>query len=198
VAYLRIAEARALGQSESRRLQKRAFDILAEDSGSFSTAGRYDVFLSHSFQDADVILGIRKAAEEAGVRVYVDWIDDPRLDRKNVTAKTAGVVRVRMRTSSSLVYAHSSNATDSKWMPWELGYFDAYKPGYVWILPLVVADDSEFTNQEYLGLYPAIEKIESVGARLRLGFRNVRHNEQRIDIPLAKAARGEYAGITRD
>jgi hypothetical protein len=197
MAYLRISEARALGQAVTGRLQKRASQILAEDSQGLSVAVGYDVFLSHSFQDADVILGVRTAAEVSGLKVYVDWIDDPGLDRNKVNAKTAEVLRGRIKASSSLVYAHSSNTEDSKWMPWELGYFDGFKPGYVWILPLVVEYDSEFQRQEYLGLYPTIEKIESVAGRLNLGFKGVSLEEGTINIPLAKAAKGEYGGLFR-
>lgn len=45
-------------------------------------------------------------------------------------------------------------------MPWELGYFDGYKPGFVAILPLVQSSGSDFKGQEYLGFYPYIEDIE--------------------------------------
>jgi hypothetical protein len=194
VAYLRISEVKAFGLAETRRVQKRAAQILVEESERFSAAERYHVFLSHSFQDADVILGVKRAAEASGLRVYVDWLDDPGLDRNKVTAKTADVLRVRMRTSSSLVYAHSTNTPDSKWMPWELGCFDGFRPGYVWILPLVVENDSEYKGQEYLGLYPTIEKIEFVAGRLDLGFKDVSSGDRQINIPLAKAAKGEYSG----
>ncbi len=73
-------------------------------------------------------------------------------------------------------------------MPWELGYFDGFKPSYVWILPLVSAYDSEFNGQEYLGLYPPLEKLTDLAGRLTLAFLNV--GDQHADIPLAKAARG--------
>jgi hypothetical protein len=53
--YLRIAEARAASQVARSYVTKSASQILMEDSRSFSSADRYDVFLSHSFQDADVI-----------------------------------------------------------------------------------------------------------------------------------------------
>ena len=79
----------------------------------------FDVFLSHSYDDAEVILGVKKIMESIGLKVYVDWIDDAGLDRGNVTRKTAAILRMRMRNSSSLVYAHSESSGDSKWMPWE-------------------------------------------------------------------------------
>jgi hypothetical protein len=111
-------------------------------------------------------LGVARFIEDQGRTVYVDWIEDPGLDRKNVTAKTADLLRIRMRTSSSLIYASSDSATKSKWMPWELGYFDGQKPEMVSILPLVEKSDSEWKGQEYLGLYPVVDRLEYSGRRV--------------------------------
>jgi hypothetical protein len=74
-------------------------------------------------------------------------------------------------------------------MPWELGYFDGFKPMFVWILPLVMDYDSEFKGQEYLGLYPTVDKLASIAGQLNLGFSDV--GERRSTIPLEKAARGQ-------
>ena len=63
-----------------------------------------------------------------------------------------------MNQSSRLLYLATDNASSSKWMPWELGYFDGLKSGKVAILPLVDSVDSSFQGQEYLGLYPALDK----------------------------------------
>lgn len=188
MAFLRIAEARAVGETARFRVRKSATQVLAEDSRRFTPTAQYDVFLSHSYQDADVILGVKNIIESLGLTVYIDWIEDAALDRGNVTAKTADVLRVRMRASSCLIYAHSSNASASVWMPWELGYFDSLKPTFVWILPLVSEHDSEFKGHEYLGLYPALEKLDTITGRLNLGFLDV--GEQHSNIPLTKAAKG--------
>jgi hypothetical protein len=188
MAYLRISEARAAGQAARIRVQKSADQILTENARAFDADAKYNVFLSHSYDDAEVILGVKKIMESFGLKVYVDWIDDSSLDRSKVTAKTAAVLRLRMQASSSLVYAHSPNASESVWMPWELGYFDSLRPHYVWILPLVEKYDFEFTGHEYLGLYPKVEKIEDLAGRLDLGFTDV--GERKQFIPLAKAANG--------
>jgi hypothetical protein len=188
VAYLRISEARAAGQSARLRVSKTASQILTEDARRFSPTSHYDVFLSHSYQDADAIHGVRSIMESHGLAVYVDWIDDATLDRAKVSPKTAHVLRERMSASSCLVYAHSANASQSVWMPWELGYFDALKPRHVWILPLVSDSDTEYRGQEYLGLYPPLEKISTLSQQLDLGFLNI--GEQRSSIPLSKAASG--------
>jgi hypothetical protein len=188
LAYLRISEARAAGQTARAYVSKTASQILTEDSRRFSPTNHYDVFLSHAYQDADTIYGVKSIIESLGLSVYVDWIDDAGLDRSRVTAKTAQVLRERMKTSSCLVYAHSANAAHSVWMPWELGYFDAFNPSHVWILPLVSESDSEFKGQEYLGLYPPLEKLTTLAQRLDLGFLNV--GEARAAIPLSKASSG--------
>jgi hypothetical protein len=188
MAYLRISEAKAVGQATRSRLQKSADQVLKEEKRVVPTGGKYDVFLSHSYDDAEVILGVKKIMEGLGLSVYVDWIDDAQLDRSKVTKETAGVLRLRMKACSSMVYAHSPSATDSKWMPWELGYFDGYKETSVWILPLVKDFDSEFKSQEYLALYPTVDKIGDLAGQANLGFANV--GELRETIPLTKAARG--------
>lgn len=194
MAYLRISEARAAGQAARLRVSKAASQILTEDARRFSPTSHYDVFLSHAYQDADAIHGVRSIMESLGLTVYVDWIDDDALDRTRVTSKTAQVLRERMKTSSCLVYAHSANASQSVWMPWELGYFDALKPHHVWILPLVSESDTEFKGQEYLGLYPPLEKISTLPQRLDLGFLNV--GEERSSISLSKAASGSGVYFT--
>lgn len=155
------------------------------------------MFLSHSFEDAETVLGIKRFAERGGLKVYVDWIDDPHMDRERVTPETAKVLQRRMRSSSSLVYGHSLNPSASAWMPWELGFVDGLKPGFVWILPLVGYSDLEFSRQEYLGLYPTLEKIEDLHGQLRLGFRRVLNEDRGIveDIPLVEALKG--TGLVR-
>jgi hypothetical protein len=150
MAYLQLSEARTLGLREAERLQKRAGDILAAGETAPIDA-KFDVFLSHSYGDAAAILGVKKLTNSLGLSVYVDWIDDPDLDRNEVTKKTARRLRARMRSSSCLVYMHSPNASKSAWMPWELGYFDGFKPGFIWILPLVEGDE-KFKRREYLKL----------------------------------------------
>ena len=60
----------------------------------------------------------------AGYAVYVDWIEDEELDRSEVTPKTAQLLKKRMNSSQGLAYVASSNTAQSKWCPWELGYFD--------------------------------------------------------------------------
>ena len=150
-----LSEVRAAGQSESRSQYGGASEVLRQSRG---LVGPFDIFLSHSFHDAELILGVRTILQRAGKRVYVDWIDDPELDRSHVTRSTANRLRERMQQCTSLIYAATKAATTSRWMPWELGYFDGRKgPEAVAIMPLV-SYQGESIGQEYLGLYPTVER----------------------------------------
>lgn len=133
----------------------KSVDALLRDVRA-TTAQPFDVFLSHSISDAKLVLGVVALLQTQGLRVYVDWIVDHEMDRSKVTPATAERLRKRMRQSSSLIYAHSSAAASSKWMPWELGYFDGFKSA-VAVLPIVRTEQTTYSGQEYLGLYPYID-----------------------------------------
>jgi hypothetical protein len=126
-------------------------------------AGSFDVFLSHSFRDAVLILGLKRVLEADGLSVYVDWIEDSQLDRTKVNSATADHLRERMKTCRSLVYATSQNASASRWMPWELGYFDGvHGPDRVAICPIATATGS-YAGEEYIGLYKTLERLQQAG-----------------------------------
>ena len=93
-----------------------------------------------------------------GYSVYLDWIQDSQLDRTKVDKATADLLRRRMKQCRSLFFGTSDISPSSKWMPWECGYFDGVK-GKVAICPIVMqGTQNEYTGQEYLGLYPYIQK----------------------------------------
>ncbi|MEZ5814434.1 MAG: toll/interleukin-1 receptor domain-containing protein [Alphaproteobacteria bacterium] len=152
--YFTLREAREAASSGFRT----AKSVLSEEAREFKSYKSYDIFLSHSFSDADLVLGAKKLLERGGFTVYVDWIEDPHLDRSRVTKETAQHIKERMHSCRRLVYATSENSKDSKWMPWELGYFDGHKPGEVAILPLMESERADFKGQEYLSLYPILRK----------------------------------------
>ncbi len=134
----------------------RSASVLTRDAIAGKLFKDYDVFLSHSFVDADDILGLKAALEAVQLSVYVDWVDDPQLDRERVGADTAALLRNRMERSRCLLYASTASARNSKWMPWELGFSDA-RTGKVAIVPVTPHEGATFTGVEYLGLYPRVE-----------------------------------------
>ena len=140
-------------------------------SASAPMTATFDIFLSHSYEDAELILGVKNLLEARRLRVYVDWVEDNKLDRTAVNANTAEIVRQRMRRSSYLLFATTTNSSQSRWMPWELGYFDGHKPGKVGILPLLERSGDIFAGQEYLGLYPVVEVASIPGAAPRFEVR---------------------------
>lgn len=125
----------------------------------------FDIFLSHSFKDKKYIHGLFLELTSKGYTVYVDWIIDPHLSRTNVDQSTVNKIRVRMKQSSSLIYATSDNASQSKWMPWELGFMDGDKSRCA-ILPITDYSNDSFLGQEFLSVYPIIRKGEFTSSDL--------------------------------
>lgn len=141
-----------LGESAEKRYARR---MVNESLESLASDELFDIFLSHSYEDARVVKQIKDMLSDKGYSVYVDWIEDDHLDRGEVTEETAEVLKSRMDRCGSLIYLASQSAESSVWMPWELGYMDA-KTGRVAVAP-VLNDDENFEGREYLGLYPYLD-----------------------------------------
>ena len=163
MAYITEGDLRSKSNIAKSKFYRTSNQILNESYRNFSSYKTYDIFLSHSFKDADLILGLKEYLEsELNLTVYVDWIEDSQLNRSSVNRETADLLRTRMRSCRSLIYAASSKSIDSRWMPWELGYFDGYKHGKVAIMPITTNSNDQFKGEEYLLLYQYIEKISKL------------------------------------
>ncbi|MGN6065375.1 hypothetical protein [Brevundimonas diminuta] len=46
---------------------------------------RYDIFLSQTIRDAEIVLGVYDLLTEAGYSVFCDWIEAPLQDRHEVS-----------------------------------------------------------------------------------------------------------------
>ena len=157
MAYLTKSFARRMGQTRTGAVEFAAASRkLSEHVFSVSMRQSFDIFLSHSHEDSDIILGVVEILKLLGYATYVDWIEDRHLDRSKVTPAHADLLRKRMKQSSFMLYVTTSNSTSSKWMPWELGYFDGYKPDKVGVLP-ILDPGVGFAGQEFIGLYPTVE-----------------------------------------
>ena len=165
MATFRISDVRSLGRSA--RIQKTASMVLNEAVRAQTTTKTYDIFLSHAFKDAELILGVKVKLEKYGYSVYVDWIDDPQLDRSAVTSRTASRLRERMNCCRSLFYSTTESSSKSKWMSWECGYVDG-KRGRSAILPLTETGSSIFRGQEYLSIYPYITEESTKGQNKKI------------------------------
>lgn len=167
MAYFTEKNARDLFRQAHRGpSSKTASQVLNEETAAVRETDRFDIFLSHCLADAEVISGVKILLESRGNKVYVDWIVDKQLNRERVTPETADVLRRRMKQSTSMIFATSESSPNSKWMPWELGYFDGLRQGRIAVLPLVAAEGAGFQGQEYLGLYPVVERLPTADGQI--------------------------------
>lgn len=159
MAFLSQSSMRARGTqvlAQQAALGKTAYRFLAEAT-TFDPHTIYDIFLSHSIRDKALVTGAIDRLKRAGFSVYVDWIDDAQLDRTAVTPENAERLRTRMRHCRSLLYLATDNASQSKWMPWEVGFFDGLGQGEIGILPVLDDPHEDFEGMEFLGLYALAE-----------------------------------------
>ena len=127
----------------------------------------FDIFLSHSFKDKDVVLSVARELEGFNLSVYIDWD----IDRSKVNKLNAKRLRKRMEKSKALLFLVSDNASISKWMPWELGFMDGLNKR-VAIVPMANQNTDVYTGQEYLGLYPYLSKQEDSNGNTQLWIEN--------------------------
>ncbi len=130
-----------------------------------TTEDQFDIFLSHSIKDAEIVRGSHVILKRLGYSVYVDWIVDPELDRAEVSRATALHLKKRMRQCNALLYLSTQNSVGSKWMPWELGFFDGFSRGRVAILPVANRERDDYVGQEYLSIYPYADVAPIEGTR---------------------------------
>jgi TIR domain len=117
---------------------------------------QYDIFLSHSARDFREVDEVRSTLLKANFSVYCDRYDDKLLDRSKVTSTTANTLKDRMRRCNAMVFVVTQNSSGSRWMPWELGFFDGVR-GKVLVYP--VDDDAlaAANQQEYLSLFKILK-----------------------------------------
>jgi hypothetical protein len=72
------------------------------------------------------------------------------------SARTADFLKTRIRLCDKFVLLATTNARNSKWVPWELGFADEAK-GMQHVAILPVADSNgKWEGNEYMGLYQRI------------------------------------------
>lgn len=156
-----------LAKNECDYFNKVTSDILLDYCKMYNPKIQYDIFLSHSYRDAELILGVKIFFEQEMFclnrhpKVYIDWIDDKDLNRNKVNIDTAKRLKLRMNNSKSLFFIETEHAIDSKWMPWEIGYFDGYK-NKIAVLQITdnnIEESDDFSFREYLNLYPTAGRI---------------------------------------
>ena len=137
-----------LDQDVTQNLRKAATDT-----------ARTRVFLSHSHldiaaADSDDVKAARVLLASHGIDVYIDS-EDPTLPRVT-SALTADSLKTHIRLCDKFVLLATTNARNSKWVPWELGFADEAR-GMPNVAILPVADNyGKWEGNEYMGLYQRI------------------------------------------
>ena len=128
---------------------------------------QYDIFLSHAYDDKDLILQVALTLEDLGHSVYLDWRDDPTLDRKNVTSATATKLRARMKASnvSSIRLTENSAVPNGCHGSLVLEMGTTRVPQFCLIKETTPTD---FRGQEYLRIYPYAAQQRDTNDRERL------------------------------
>jgi hypothetical protein len=164
-----LTESEILGRAARvpRPLRKSVASVLVEHAAAADDE-RFDVFLSHSSNEpAEILLGVYETLTEAGLSVYVDSYSDPELNPDDVDRATAELLRHRLRSSASLLYVHSRHSSRSRWMPWELGFADAHS-GRVGVMPVAQGVAGVFRGEEFLSLYPYVDRETIAGTSERI------------------------------
>jgi hypothetical protein len=144
-------------KSLARKQDKLIRESLKSRRGSeCSQLQKFDIFLSYHYDDWELIEGLYDLLIGNRFTVYVDAFCDPQLDRNRVKKATAEVVRERLNQSRMLLYAFTEGAPKSRWMPWELGYFDG-SAKRIAIAPITTGERNLYRGVEFLSLYPYLD-----------------------------------------
>jgi len=130
--------------------------VQAKASATYSFEAEATVFLSHSHKDKGLIEPAVAFLRSQGVKIYVDWMDEGMPD--TVSGETAKKLKDRIKQQKKFSVLVTENSKDSRWVPWELGYADSTK-GMEHIAAFPVAENSDFTHNEYLNIYPKIQIV---------------------------------------
>jgi len=154
MAFLRESEIRARAQRRAGALGVSVAEALSRAAGQ--RLARYDIFLSQTIRDAEIVLGVYDLLTSAGYAIFCDWIEAPDTDRSQVTPANAAFIRATMGVSDTLLFLDTDGAVQSLWMCWELGWFDGGR-GPVAVLPVLRDGEKYYRGREFLGLYPYVE-----------------------------------------
>lgn len=113
-------------------------------------------FFAHSSKDDDLVAGAIMILENHGAKVYADH-KDPSIS-KTPLLEIAAHLRTVIRECGKFVMLATPRSKDSKWIPWELGLGDGIRqhPNVALFPSAESAIETEWSQQEYLGLYSRI------------------------------------------
>ena len=142
-------------------LRNKASNYSTYKSASFS-AGQTTAFLCHSHKDEELVKGLIVSFQEAGISLYIDWMDSTMPEKPDkITAKR---LQERIKSMNIFLFLATDNSVVSRWCPWEIGYADANSKS-IFIVP-TSQENTDFGN-EYLQLYKKIDIGEEQESKKR-------------------------------
>lgn len=128
--------------------------VVAKSLYEAAAMHKQTAFLCHSHNDQELAKGLQVLLKENGWDVYIDWQDnDLPVSPDKETAKK---IQNKINQTDWFLFLATSNSTNSRWCPWEIGYADAVK-NYEKILIIPTEDESgKWYGNEYLQLYKTI------------------------------------------
>jgi hypothetical protein len=180
MAFFMQEEVRARARVRARHEGLSIEESLAQIAGK--QADIYDIFLSQTIRDAEIVLGVVDLLSEMGFTVFCDWITAPEVHREAVTPVNAAFLRKIMEKSTTLLFLDTEGANQSLWMCWELGWFDGQN-GHVAILPILDENQKSYRGREFLGLYPYVEIDSGGGLKIVRPSATNRHGVTLFEAP---------------
>lgn len=139
-----------------RALSYTAMNEALQQPKRASRTGEITIFLSHKHDELKELQNAIALLHFLGVSVYVDWMDG---GMPSVTSgKTAERIKQKVKTNKKFILLATDAAIASKWCNWELGHGDAHKYSKDIALLPVAENDGTWKGNEYLQIYPAIER----------------------------------------
>lgn len=150
-------------QLRSYRKSTKTYNLtLNESLRNFKNESKFlktKIFLSHKHDELEQLEGAISFLKNNGVDVYVDWLDEGM--PKTTSGQTAVRIKEKIKENDKFILLATEAATNSKWCNWELGLGDAAKyVNNIAIFP-IVKDYTNFSDNEYLEIYPYIFNVES-------------------------------------
>jgi len=132
----------------------------------YALTGIKRIFLSHSHKDKMLAEGLINYLGTIGIDLYVDWNDTnmPKITNR----QTAESIKSQIVLSDFFLILATSNALNSKWVPWEIGVADQIKGGRKMAIIPVADDSGQFKGNEYLQLYKCIRLEGVYGEEIKL------------------------------
>lgn len=118
------------------------------------------MFLSHSLNDSQQLLSLKRQLNSNGLVVYIDWVNDKvMMDRRNQNDDTWTVLKLRMDESEKMLFVMTDNSLRSEWTAREIDYYKSLNK------EIVVFQPEEITEKPFDALidcrkYTDITKIE--------------------------------------